>query len=427
VTRFNLKNLPVSEKQIQYVAESDRFVNLAEGAIRSGKTASGLLRWLMFIANPKTPTTGDLLVTAKTYDTAVRNIFNPLRDPRLFGNLAKATSYTRGASTAKILGQTIEVITFNDARAEERLRGMTCRGAYVDEWSLMPQPFHEQLLGRCSVDGSQIFGNTNPDNPMHWLKTENIDRAGPGGELSADWYVLKFLLDDNPVLSQQVKDRYHRQYKGLYFKRNILGLWVMAEGAIYESWDPDRHVVKDLPPIQRWISLGIDHGTVNPFVGLVLGVGVDGLLYLTREWRWDSKKKQRQLSDVQYSRRLREWLDALKIHPEWVCVDPSAANFRRQMFDDGFTPTNADNAVEDGIRLLDSLLSEGLLRVHESCEGWIQECPGYVWDPDAALKGEDKPIKLMDHSMDAGRYAIKTPEVLWRPLVHEMPGVLAAY
>ncbi|XVU25796.1 PBSX family phage terminase large subunit [Actinoplanes sp. CA-054009] len=417
MTGIDLRKLPLSEKQIEYICESNFFVNLAEGAIRSGKTASGLLRWLMYLSDPKTPKTGDLLVTAKTYDTAVRNIFNPLRDPVLFGPLAKATSYTRGASTAMVLGTQVEVITFNDARAEERLRGMTCRGAYVDEWSLMQKPFHEQLLGRCSVDGAQIFGNTNPDNPRHWLMVDGIDRAKPGGELAADWYVLKFLLDDNPVLSQKVKDRYRRQYTGLYYRRNILGEWVMAEGQIYDMWNPAKHVVKTLPGIVRWISLGVDYGTTNPFAGLLLGVGVDGRLYLAREWRWDSKKQQRSLTDAEYSARLRAWLDQLGVRPDWVCVDPSAASFSTQLFRDGITPAPADNAVVDGIRLIASLLSEGLLLVHESCAGWIDEIGGYVWDEKAALLGEDKPVKVGDHSMDAGRYAIKTPEVLWRPLV----------
>jgi PBSX family phage terminase large subunit len=414
---IDLRHLPLSERQIEYVCESNLFVNLAEGAIRSGKTASGLLRWLMYLADPKMPRGGDLVVTAKTYDTAVRNIFNPLRDPALFGPLAKATSYTRGAPTATILGVPVEVITFNDERAEARLRGMTCRGAYVDEWSLMPRSFHEQLLGRCSVDGSQVFGNTNPDNPRHWLMTEGIAEARPGGRLAGDWYVLKFMLDDNPVLSEKVKARYRRQYTGLYYRRNILGEWTKAEGVIYDMWDPARHVVKTLPGITRWVALGVDYGTVNPFAGLLLGVGVDGRLYLAREWRWDSKKEQRSLTDAEYSARLRAWLDQLGVRPDWICVDPSAASFTTQLFRDGATPTPADNAVADGIRLVASLLAEGLLLVHESCAGWIAEIGGYVWDEKAALLGEDRPVKVDDHSMDAGRYAIKTPEVLWRPLV----------
>lgn len=71
----------------------------------------------------------------------------------------------------------------------------------------------------------------------------------------------------------------------------------------------------------------------------------------------------------------------------------------------------------DGIRLIASLLAEGLLFVRESCTGWIEEILGYVWDEKAALLGEDKPVKVGDHSLDAGRYAIKAPEVLWRRLV----------
>jgi hypothetical protein len=236
---IDIRELPLSEKQIEYVCEANLYVNLAEGAIRSGKTASGLLRWLMYISDPKTPRTGDLVVSAKTYDTAVRNIFNPLRDARLFGPLAKATSYTRGAPTAMVLGQTVEVITFNDERSEQRLRGMTARGGYVDEWSLMPKSFHDQLIGRASVDGAQLFGNTNPDNPGHWLKVEGIDEAKPGGRNAADWYVLKFLLDDNPALSERVKARYRRQYTGMWHRRMINGEWRRRRTAC-RCWVPRR-------------------------------------------------------------------------------------------------------------------------------------------------------------------------------------------
>jgi len=398
------------------MVNSDAFVNLAEGAVRSGKTASGAMRFLTYIAT-EAPKSGDLIVSSKTFDTAVRNVFNPLRDPSLMGPLAKATTYTRGAPTAKILGREVQVITFNNEASEQRLRGMTAAGSYVDEWSLMPKSFHEQLMARHSLDGSQLFGNTNPDNPGHWLKADCIDEAQPGGRLSADWKVWKFHLDDNPGLSEKVKERYRRQYVGLWYRRNILGEWCLAEGAVYEMWDPAKHVVKTLPPMVRWVSLGIDAGIRNPFAGLVLGVGNDGKLYLTHEWRWDSAKQQKSLSDAQIVKRLGHWLDKLKFKPEWVCVDPSALGFSNAMFEAGHTPVNANNAVNDGIRLIASLLSEGLLFVHESCTGWIEECPGYCWDDEKAEKGEDAPIKARDHSLDAGRYGILTPEVMWRPLV----------
>lgn len=414
--KLDLSKLPMSERQIDYYLDSDAFVNLSEGSIRSGKSVSGLMRWLTYIAKDA-PKSGDLIVCAKTFDTAVRNIFNPLRDASVFGDLAKATTYTRGAPTATILGETVDVITFNDEGSEARLRGMTSRGAYVDEWSLMKRSFHEQLIGRHSVDGSQIFGNTNPDNPNHFLKVDNIDEAGPGGRLAGDWKVWHFDIDDNPGLSERVKDRMRRSYKGLYYLRNILGKWVMAEGSVYPNWDPKTQVVKDkdLPSIVRWISLGIDYGDTHPFAALLLGVGADGRLYLTREWRWDSVKRQQNLVQAEYSARLRAWLG--KVEPEWVCVDPAAKAFRNQLFRDGWLPVKADNAVLDGLRLIASLLAEGLLLVHESCAGWIEEIPGYVWDPKAALLGRDEPVKAKDDSLDGGRYAIKTPEVLWRPML----------
>ena len=408
-----IHELPMSYRQLDYVVNSDRFVNLAEGSVRAGKTMSGLLRWLMHVADA--PSKGDLVVCAKTYDTAVRNIFNPLREDAVFGRFARSVQYTRGAPTARILGRNIEVVTFNDERSESRLRGMTCAGGYVDEWSLMPETFHEQLIARCSVDGAQLFGNTNPDNPRHWLKRK-IDDARPGRPGETDWRVWKFLIDDNPSLSEAMRERYKRQYTGLWFKRMILGQWVLAEGAIYESWDAERHVVKRLPEITRWISLGVDYGTTNPFAALVIGVGSDGRLYLCREWRWDSKRRQRQLTDGEYSAKLRDWLD-LGAMPEWVCIDPSAASFRRQLHVDGLASYAASNAVMDGIRLIATLLALDLLAVHGSCEGWMEELPGCTWAPDKAEMGGAEPVKLDDHSLDAGRYGIKTPEAIWRPLV----------
>lgn len=407
--KLDLDQLPFSRRQLDYVVNSDAFINLAEGSVRAGKTASGLLRWLMFVADA--PAKGDLLVTAKTYDTAVRNIFNPLRESALFGPWAKSVSYTRGAPTAQILGRTIEVCTFNNEGSESRIRGMTMAGGYVDEWSLMPEGFHEQMIARCSVDGAQLFGNTNPDSPHHWLK-KKID-------LGVDLKSWKFLLDDNPSLSETVKARYRRQFTGLWHKRMILGQWVLAEGAIYDMWDPEQHVVKVLPRIVRWISLGIDYGTTAATAALLLGVGEDGRLYLTKEWRWASGTNQRRLTDSEYSDRLRGWIGKLGVSPEWWCVDPSAASLREQLLRDGVVTAAADNSVVDGIRLIASLLASDLLKVHESCEGWIEEAPEYTWDPKAQLLGEDKPIKAKDHSLDGGRYAIKTTEVVWRALVRD--------
>jgi hypothetical protein len=404
--------LRLSPKQEMSIARSSARINIWDGSVRSGKTIGSLLRWLMYVA--RAPRGGALVVVGKTLDTVHRNVFGPLQDPALFGPVTGLVKYTRGAPTATILGRTIEIITANDARAEGRLRGLTCAGAYVDEATLLPEAFWDQLLARLSVPGAQLFATTNPDNPGHWLRKKFILRIG---ELNLAYF--HFTIDDNHALDPEYVVSLKREFVGLWFRRFIKGEWVQAEGAVYDMWDPDRHVVDILPPIDRWVSLGVDYGTVNPFAGLLLGIGT-GAAHMDPV---DSKAQRRQLTDLEYSRRLRGWLDDFPIphqpgrrgvRPEWTVVDPSAASFLRQLYQDGLTPTLADNNVLDGIRLISSLLANDDLQVHSSCTGWCNEIGGYAWDDRAAALGEDKPIKDNDHSLDAGRYGIKTTQAIWR-------------
>ncbi|MEU6342207.1 PBSX family phage terminase large subunit [Streptomyces sp. NPDC046977] len=414
-----LRDLPVplSHRQLDYIVNSNAFVNLSEGSIRSGKTFSSLLRWLVYVATA--PRGGELAVVGRTRDSINRNVFGPLMDPSLFGSLAKHVHYTNGASTATILGRTIHILGASDAKAEKVLRGLTCAGAYIDELTVISEDFFQQLLGRCSVDGAQIFATTNPDSPAHWVRRRFLDRLGK----LEDWRVWHFQLDDNPALSEKVKNRYKRMYTGLWFRRFILGEWVAAEGAVFDMWDPARHVVpwQRLPAMQRMLALGSDYGTTNASTGLLLGLGADRRLYLVDEWRHDPLHAQARLTDGQLSASLRDWMTEPHLPnggpawPEWVAVDPAAASFRLQLFRDGLTSHEADNDVLRGITMLATLLAEGQLLVSDRCEGFIREAPGYSWDPKATEEGKDKPLKMADHSLDGGRYAVATTEALWRP------------
>ncbi|HEY9409337.1 MAG TPA: PBSX family phage terminase large subunit [Pseudonocardia sp.] len=410
----------LSRAQIGSVVQAAARINVWHGAIRSGKTIASLLAWMLFVA--AAPTGGELVIVGKTLQTIERNVIAPLKSADLFGEFSRHVHHTDGANTAVILGRTIHLIGANDAKSEGKLRGMTCAGAYVDEATLLPRGFWVQLLGRCSVVGSRIFATTNPDNPAHWLKTEFLDR-----ESSLDLRAWHFTLYDNPSLTQEYRDNITAEFVGLWHKRMVLGLWVVAEGAVYESWDPDTHVVAELPRIERWVAAGIDYGTTNPFAALLLGVGADHRLYLAREWRYDRKLERQSLTDAEYSTHLREQLtewadldDAPRSSPDWVVVDPSAASFKVQLYRDGVRNViDGDHDVRRGIRLTSSLLATDRLRVHESCTGFITEAPGYSWDDKAAERGEDKPIKVADHSLDGGRYAITTTEHLWRPYVDQ--------
>ncbi|MEU0199143.1 MULTISPECIES: PBSX family phage terminase large subunit [unclassified Streptomyces] len=403
-------DLRLSDKQERSIAHSTAWLNVWEGSVRSGKTIASLLRWLMYVVTA--PHGGQLVVVGKTYDTVARNVFGPLQDPSIVGpHIAKMVTYTRGSSVAWILGRQVEVITANDAKAEARLRGLTGAGAYVDELTLLPKEFFKRLIDRQSVPGALIFATTNPDNPGHWAKKDWLNRADELGIRT--WH---FTLDDNPALSPEYVARMKAAFTGLWYRRYILGHWVQSEGAIYEMFDEKVHVVDDLPSMTRWPCDAIDYGTVNPFADLLIGLGSDQRLYVVSEYRHDSRTARRQMTDAEYSAARRQWLAAQGVRPDFTVVDPSAASFIEQLHRDntpGVVP--AENTVLDGIRTVASLLAADRLRIHRSCTGLIDELPGYSWDDEAAEKGEDKPIKVDDHSCDALRYGVRTTEALWRP------------
>ncbi|MFE2433329.1 PBSX family phage terminase large subunit [Streptomyces sp. NPDC059409] len=420
-TQFLLERF--SPKQIKSINAANRRIVLWEGAVSSGKTIASLWAWLMFI--PTASTTGELVMIGKTRDSLFRNALRPLMDPEIFGEMASQVEYTPGAPTARIFGRLIHVIGANDIKAENKIRGLSCAGAYADELTLLPEVFWEMLRTRMRVKGARIYATTNPDSPAHWLKANYIDEPVQRAAMK----VFSFKLDDNTHLPAEYVEDIKARNAGLFYQRFVLGQWVVAEGAIYSMFDEARHVVDIVPDIQTWAALGIDYGTSNPLHAVLLGQGADGRLYVTSEWRHDGRKSG-QLADVDYSERLRGWMDTLTppgsatpgVHPRYVVVDPSAASFIQQLHRDRLTPVPADNSVLDGIRMVSSLLASGKLLIHRSCAELIKEIQGYVWDPKAALLGEDKPLKSNgnDHGLDALRYAVVTTESLWRRTIEEV-------
>lgn len=412
------QQLGLSRKQLQSIVQSTSTVNVWTGAVRSGKTISSLLRWLMFVATA--PPTGQLAVIGRTRESLARNVFAVLQDPSLFGELAKQVSYTPGSSFGFILGRRVWVFGASDARAENTVRGLTLAGAYGDECTLWSEDLFMTLLGRMSVEGAQFFGTTNPDNPQHWFKKKVVDRAAALGYRHFHFKLTdnQWLLDHNPAYVERIQ----KEYTGLYYRRFILGAWVQAEGAIYDGWNVDRHVIPAaaVPPLEAVYAVGADFGTTNATRAYALGVGTgaDGVrrLYVPSEWA-----PQTGLTDAAQSLSMRAWLRGLREvgwSPEWVYVDPAAKSFRTQLFEDGVgNVTAASNAVLPGIRLVQSLLATGQLQVSDACTHLIEQLPGYVWDPKATKKGEDAPLKIDDHEVDALRYAIYSSRALWRSQV----------
>ncbi len=384
-----------SEKQLRSVAEAQFRANLWHGAVRSGKTIGSIVRWLAHIEELKR-SKGHFLMTGVTIGTLKDNILDVIES--MVG--PENYHYSAGSREVHICGIRVLIRGASDEAAEKKIRGLTLKGHYGDECTLWPRNYYKRGMDRLSVEGAKFFGTTNPDSPYHWLKTEYIDRED---ELDLNSY--HFELSDNPNLPGDYVENLKKEFSGLWYKRFIQGLWVVAEGAIFDNFDEDLHVVDELPEGFEKILVGIDYGTTNPTSVICLGLN-RGVWYAFAESRHEGSASGRQRTDSQHSDALKLFLDNGGIVPRSIDVDPSAASFKRQLKNDGFSGIkSANNDVLDGIRNVHTALSSGTLKVHSSCVALIKEFATYVWDPKAQEVGEDKPIKANDHSLDALRYA----------------------
>lgn len=388
---------PPNGKQAWVIVNSDARLNIYDGAVRSGKTYASIWRWIRFVVEGPP---GPLLMVGKTERTLKRNILDPIA--QMVGNAN--FRHVIGAGECYLYGRPIMLAGANDERSEGKIRGMTLVGAYGDELTLWPESFFGMLLSRLSLPGAQLFGTTNPDSPFHWLNVNYLER-----EADLSLRRFQFRLEDNPSLPAEYVEQLKREYTGLWYKRFILGLWVQAEGAIYDMFDPDIHVVDDDPAEIGIVYTGADYGTANSTVFIVLAWDVQARRWIAlHEYVHDSRKTGRQKTDAQYSEDYRAFMRDVGLFPQSLELDPSAASFALQLRRDGVQHVRAaDNAVLDGIRDVARAFSTGQLVVHRRCERLIASLLSYTWDPKAQKRGEDAPLKQNDHEADALRYPVR--------------------
>lgn len=374
---------------------------IADGAIRSGKTVSMSLSfslWAMENFNGQ-----NFGMCGKTIGSFRRNVLFWLKlmlKSRGFNVQDKRADNLMIVSKGDVTNY-FYIFGGKDEKSQDLIQGITLAGVFFDEVALMPESFVNQATGRCSVDGSKYWFNCNPDGPYHWFKLNWIDKRKEKNLL-----YLHFTMDDNLSLTQKIKDRYKSMYSGVFFKRYILGLWVVAEGIIYSMFDAEKHVVD--ASIYNFIEyyVSCDYGTQNPTAFGLWGKTADRKHVMIKEYYWNGREKGIQKTDIQYSRELKKFVEGYNVKK--IVVDPSAASFIAQLRKDGFKVQKAKNDVLDGIRLVASFFTQDKILIDKNCVETLKEIASYAWDEDASKKGEDKPIKEYDHSMDQMRYYIFT-------------------
>lgn len=375
---------------------------IAEGAIRSGKTIACIDSFITWsLAKHRSQ---NFIIAGKSMGALKRNVLEPMF--QILTAKGIEYHYHRSENPHVVIGSnTYYLFGASNEASQDTLQGLTAAGAYLDEVALFPQSFVDQAIGRCSAEtdgvGAKLFFNCNPEGPYHWFKTEFIDKAKEKRIL-----VLHFTMEDNLSLSDKVKGRFRRMFAGVFFKRYILGLWVMAEGVIYDMFDKDKHVVptEDRRYAQYYVSC--DYGTQNPTTFGLWGLS-EGVWYKVKEYHYDGRAKSRQKTDEEYCDDLMEFVGDVTV--KGVIVDPSAASFIAAIKKRGMLRViKAANDVVDGIRDMASALVEGLIKYNDCCIETFREFSSYVWDEKASARGEDKPLKTNDHQMDGDRYFVHT-------------------
>lgn len=399
---------PFAPKQLEFVSNCVAKWNLAHGSVRTGKTVCTLYGFMHAVDQCPDSKIWMIGYTSRTiFNNAIKLLFE---DP-IFNVFRPFCTWHPGNGTLTYKDKSINTAGANDESCAGKIQGQTMSLAYCDEMTLYPDSMIDMVDNRLSQPHSRGFAAMNPSHPEHKIK-KWIDRGLEGDK---NYYSLHWTLDDNPFVDLEYKERIRLSHSGLAYKRNYLGLWCLAEGAIFDFFDTDLHVVSRPPRAAEYWIAGIDVGTTNAFACVLIGVSTGRYecqgkrIWVEKEYYWDSKAKGRQKTNAEYADAVQEFLEPYGVTK--VYVDPSAAAFKEDLRRRGIRPLDANNDVDYGIRKMTNEMQQGNLLICSECKNLIREVQGYVWDSKKAKLGIDAPLKTADHAIDAMRYALATHKV----------------
>lgn len=401
--------LPLAPKQTEFIINSVRKWNLAHGSVRSGKTVCTLFRFMQAcLLNP----CSQIFMVGYSSDTIFENAVRLILESEQMAIYRPFCTWFSGKRELHFRDKKIKILGAKDEGCIGSFQGKTMALVYCDEITLYPESIIDMIDSRLSLPYSMGFASMNPTYPSHKVK-QWIDYAEAG---DPNYYSLHFTLEDNPYVDQGYKDRLRKSLSGVFYKRNYLGLWCLAEGAIFDFFDRAVHVVTRPPAAADYWICGIDYGVSNAFACLLIGVSTGyhtqtgKRVWVEKELYWDCKKTGRQLTNAEFADRVQEFIEPYAVRV--IYIDPSALAMKLELQRRGVHVAEANNEVLYGIELTVSEMAKGNLYICKECVNTIKEIEGYVWDDKKSKKGEDQPLKKADHAVDALRYAIATHKVV---------------
>ena len=385
------------QKQVvhAYLNEDFKYMILA-GAVRSGKTYIDNFLFLMDLRRAKqlAEKNGDkhpqYILAGYSSGTIYNNVISSLE--KQFGFDLRTDRHGHYS----LFGIDIVPAFTGSIRGLGSIRGMTSYGAYINEASLAVEDVFQEIVSRCSVEHSHIIADTNPDNPQHWLKTKFIDNEDP----KARTVYYHFTIDDNPTLAPDYVESLKASKSGMFYERDILGLWVTGEGTVYSDFDKSTMVIeRSKLPESLTYTAGVDWGFDHPTAIMVVGHDDKGNYYLV-----DEAYGQFQQVDPHWIGVAQEFRKKYGANMPFWC-DTARTEHIRNFQQHHINAKYGYKNVLDGVEKVAALIKQHKFYVVEgAAPNFINEIYQYVWDEKTGA-----PVKDHDHAQDAVRYCIATP------------------
>lgn len=372
-------------------AKENPKILICAGAKRSGKTYILTYIFLSHIAKFKDMGLS-FIIGGSTQSSIRRNILDDME--KILGKPLKLNK----SNAVSIFGNNVYCFGGTNSDSWKDARGFTAAGAYLNEGTALHDSFIKEVISRCSYDGARVLIDTNPENPMHTVKTDYIDKDGDrldNGQLNIKCF--NFTLFDNEFLNQEYVESIIRATpSGMFTDRDIYGRWVAAEGVVYKDFNMHKHYISREELAKKNIKTyyaGLDWGYEHHGSIVVIGEDDEGIAYVVEEIA-------KQHEEIEY------WVEQAKMlirqygNMLFYC-DSARADHVKRFRREGIKAKNADKAVLSGIEQVAKRFKTDKLYIVDDVKRFKEEIFMYAWN-----ERTGEPVKLWDDVLDSLRYSI---------------------
>ena len=417
--------LPFSPKVLAYLKRTNEYkLNVFEGGKRASKNVGNCLMVCRAIDLHDEETH---LVAGVSIGNAMTNIVNN----NGFGLLNYFAGRCRLGEFEKktclfikdIRGNKKKIFVVGGGKLGDKkyIQGYTLGVVYITEVNNLVEEFVMETFDRIiSARNPKIFHDLNPKGSRHWYY-QMIEEKG---KINGYNYGHSTLLD-NPVLSneqiQSVLNEYDKDT--VYYKRDILGQRIDAEGKIYKNFNPSssENIINNFDEKEiAFFSLGVDIGNSNSSTCFVL-IGITfnyKKIIVVDEFRLkDIEKNETPELIIDYFKKYcKMWKEKYKKF-HFVYSESAEQTYKNsfQIFGNtlGLEVHNSDKkTINDRINTTCLLLSSKRLLIMESCKNLIKDLEVAVWDEQESKKTGDfvrlKDKTITNDTLDAFEYSFSS-------------------